>query len=82
MAPTVTVRVHPHTRRAIGELCAERGTSAAGLLEALVAHERDYALLASMNEHFACLTADERAALAEARGAWEQTLLDGLMRPL
>ena len=79
MAPTVTVRVHPHTHRTIAELCAERGTSAADLLEALVARERGNALLASMNRHFAYLTADERAALAQARDAWEQTLLDGLM---
>ena len=46
MAPTTTVRVHPHTRLAIAELCAERGMSAADLVEELVARERDSALLA------------------------------------
>ena len=78
MAPTTTVRVHQHTRQAIAELSAQRGTTAADLLEELVARERDNALLDAMNEHFADLTDDERRALAEERDAWEGTLLDGL----
>jgi hypothetical protein len=78
MAQTTTVRVHPHTRQAIAELSAQRGTSAADLLEELVARERDNALLEAMNEHFAGLTDDEREALAREREAWERTLLDGL----
>jgi hypothetical protein len=46
MAPTTTVRVHPHTRRAIGELCAQRGVRAADPVEELVARERERALVA------------------------------------
>ena len=78
MAQTTTVRVHPHTRQAIAELSAQRGTTAADLLEELVARERDNALLDAMNAHFADLTDDERRALADEREAWEGTLLDGL----
>ena len=78
MAQTTTVRVHQHTRQAIAELSAQRGTTAADLLEELVARERDNALLDAMNAHFADLTDDERRALAEEREAWEGTLLDGL----
>jgi hypothetical protein len=78
MAQTTTVRVHPHTRQAITELSAQRGTTAADLLEELVARERDNALLEAMNEHFAGLTDAEREALAGEREAWEGTLLDGL----
>ena len=78
MAPTTTVRVHPHTRLAIAELCAERGMSAADLVEELVARERDSALLAAMNHRFAGASADECAGLAQERGLWEWTLLDGL----
>jgi hypothetical protein len=81
MAPTTTVRVHPHTRRGIAELCAQRGVSAADLVEEPVARERDSALLAAMNEHFAGRSAHERARSAQERGAWERTLLDGLARP-
>jgi hypothetical protein len=80
MAPTTTVRVHPHTRRAIAELSAQRGMTAADLLEDLVARERDGALLEAMNAHFAALTDEERASLARERDAWEGTLLDGLGR--
>jgi hypothetical protein len=82
MASTTTVRMHPHTRRAIAELCAQRGITAAALVEELVARERDSALLEAMNEHFASPSADAGAALAAERDAWEQTLLDGLSRPL
>ena len=78
MAQTTTVRVHQHTRQAIAELSAQRGTTAADLLEELVARERDNALLDAMNAHFAGLTDDERRELAEEREAWEGTLLDGL----
>jgi hypothetical protein len=78
MAPTTTVRVHPHTRQAIAELSAQRGTTAADLLEELVARERDNALLDAMNAHFAGLSDEERRALADERAAWESTLLDGL----
>jgi methylmalonyl-CoA mutase cobalamin-binding subunit len=78
MAQTTTVRVHQHTRQAIAELSAQRGTTAADLLEELVARERDNALLDAMNAHFADLTDEERRALAEEREAWEGTLLDGL----
>ena len=78
MAQTTTVRVHQHTRQAIAELSAQRGTTAADLLEELVARERDNALLDAMNAHFADLTDDERRELAEEREAWEGTLLDGL----
>lgn len=78
MAQTTTVRVHPHTRQAIAELSAQRGTTAADLLEELVARERDNALLDAMNAHFADLTDDEHRALAAEREAWEGTLLDGL----
>ena len=78
MAQTTTVRVHQHTREAIAELSAQRGTTAADLLEELVARERDNALLDAMNAHFADLTDDERRALADEREAWEGTLLDGL----
>jgi hypothetical protein len=78
MAQTTTVRVHHHTRQAIAELSAQRGTTAADLLEELVARERDNALLDAMNAHFADLTDDQRRALAEEREAWEGTLLDGL----
>jgi hypothetical protein len=81
MAPTTTVRVHQHTRRAIAELCARRGITAADLLEELVGRERDSALLAAMNEHFAGRSDHERGCLAQERGAWERTLLDGLARP-
>jgi hypothetical protein len=80
MAPTTTVRVHPHTRQAIAELSAQRGTTAADLLEELVARERDNALLDAMNAHFAALSDDDRLALAAEREAWEGTLLDGLAR--
>jgi hypothetical protein len=78
MAQTTTVRVHLHTRQAIAELSAQRGTTAADLLDELVARERDNALLDAMNAHFADLTDDERRALAEERETWEDTLLDGL----
>jgi hypothetical protein len=78
MAPTTNVRVHEHTRQAIAELSAQRGTTAADLLEELVARERDNALLDAMSAHFADLTDDERRELAEEREAWESTLLDGL----
>jgi hypothetical protein len=78
MAPTTTVRVHPHTREAIAELSAQRGTTAADLLEELVAREQDNALLDAMNEHFKGLTSEERHALGAEREAWEATLLDGL----
>jgi hypothetical protein len=78
MAQTTTVRVHQHTRQAIAELSAQRGTTAADLLEELVARERDNALLDAMNAHFADLTDDQRRALADEREAWEGTLLDGL----
>jgi hypothetical protein len=78
MAQTTTVRVHQHTRQAIAELSAQRGTTAADLLEELVARERDNALLEAMNAHFADLTDDERRELADERAAWEGTLLDGL----
>ena len=81
MAPTTTVRVHQHTRRAIAELCARRGINAADLLEELVARERDSAVLAAMNEHFAGPGADEGAVAVEL-AASEQALLDGLSRPL
>jgi hypothetical protein len=81
MAPTTTVRVHPHTRQAIAELSAQRGTTAADLLEDLVARERDNALLEAMNAHFAALSDDERRALGDERAAWEGTLLDGLAQP-
>lgn len=80
MAPTTTVRVHQHTRRAIAELCARRGINAADLLEELVGRERDSALLAAMNEHFAGRSDHERGRLAQERGAWERTLLAGLAR--
>ena len=60
---------------------AQRGINAADLLEELVGRERDNALLAAMNEHFAGRSAHERARLAQERGAWERTLLDGLARP-
>ena len=78
MAQTTTVRVHQHTRQAIAELSAQRGTTAADLLEELVARERDNALLDAMNAHFADLTDDQRRQLADEREAWEGTLLDGL----
>jgi hypothetical protein len=78
MAQTTTVRVHQHTRQTIAELSAQRGTTAADLLEELVARERDNALLDAMNQHFAALTDDERQALSDERAAWEGTLLDGL----
>jgi hypothetical protein len=81
MAQTTTVRVHPHTRQAIAELSAQRGTTAADLLEELVGRERDNALLQAMNEHFAGLTDEERRALRDERAAWERTLLDGLKQP-
>jgi hypothetical protein len=80
MAQTTTVRVHPHTRQAIAELSAQRGTTAADLLEELVARERDNALLEAMNQHFATLRDDDRRALADEREAWDRTLLDGLTR--
>jgi hypothetical protein len=78
MAQTTTVRVHAHTRQAIAELSAQRGTTAADLLEELVGRERDDTLLSAMNEHFAGLTDAERSALEREREGWEQTLLDGL----
>jgi hypothetical protein len=78
MAPTTTVRVHPHTRQAIAELSAQRGTTAADLLDELVSRERDNALLDAMNEHFAGLTDDERRERDAERAAWEATLIDGL----
>jgi hypothetical protein len=80
LAPTTTVRVHQQIRRAIAELCPRRGVNAADLLEELVGRERDSALLAAMNEHFAGRSAHERARLAPERGARERTLLDGLAR--
>jgi hypothetical protein len=82
VAPTTTVRVHQHTRRAITKLCARRGINAAELLEELVARERDSALLAAMNEHFAGPGADQGAFAGELEAWEEQTLLDGLSRPL
>jgi hypothetical protein len=81
MAQTTTVRVHPHTRQAIAELSAQRGTTAADLLEELVARERDNALLDAMNADFAGLSDEERRTLEDERGLWERTLLDGLTQP-
>ena len=81
MAQTTTVRVHPHTRQAIAELTAQRGTTAADLLEELVSRERDNALLDAMNDHFAGQTTEQRRALEDERAAWEHTLLDGLDKP-
>ncbi len=81
MAQTTTVRVHPHTRQAIAELTAQRGTTAADLLEELVSRERDNALLDAMNDHFAGQTTEQPRALEDERAAWEHTLLDGLDKP-
>ena len=81
MAQTTTVRVHPHTRQAIAELSAQRGTTAADLLEELVARERDNALLDAMNAHFTGLSDEERRTLEDERALWERTLLDGLAQP-
>jgi hypothetical protein len=81
MAQTTTVRVHPHTRQAIAELSAQRGTTAADLLEELVAREGDNALLDAMNAHFTGLSDEERRTLEDERALWERTLLDGLAQP-
>jgi hypothetical protein len=78
MPRTTTVRVHLHTSRAIAELSAQRGVTAADLLDDLVARERDNALLDAMNGHYAAQAGEECRLLHDERAAWERTLLDGL----
>lgn len=77
---TTTVRVNESTRDALTRLSRERGVSTAEFLDELVSRREQDELLEQMNDAYAHQRQDPDAWEAERseRGAWEQTLLDGL----
>jgi len=63
--PTTTVRVYPETRAAIARLAAAEGTTAAEVLEQLIARSADGELLDAMNAWDARHAADLGALARE-----------------
>ena len=77
-----TIQVTEATHRALGDLTARSGESAAALLERLVARYEREQSLAEANAAWAAIQADPtaRSEVEAEQALWEGTLADGLGR--
>jgi hypothetical protein len=80
MAATATIRVTPETRDRLNRIGAERGLSAGELIDELVAHAEERALLDAMESHYEELRSDPEAWAAHRAevSAWDATSGDAV----